>query len=67
MIKRILRICRKYDIKSNIKWKPLRVVARGDRNPDHIAKTIYTVNSSHAEKPNEKGLPDVLNLNTTTE
>lgn len=41
--KRVLRICRKYDIKSNIKWKP-KSCTRGDRNPDHIAKTIYTVN-----------------------
>ena len=55
--KRVLRICRKYDIKSNIKWKP-KSCTRGDRNPDHIAKTIYTVNF-HAEKPNEKWLTDV--------
>ena len=30
--KRVLRICRKYDIKSNIKWKP-KSCTRGDRNP----------------------------------
>ena len=35
--KRVLRICRKYDIKSNIKWKP-KSCTRGDRNPDHISK-----------------------------
>ena len=29
--KRVLRICRKYDIKSNIKWKP-KSCTRGDRN-----------------------------------
>ena len=33
--KRVLRICRKYDIKSNIKWKP-KSCTRGDRNPDHM-------------------------------
>ena len=35
--KRVLRICRKYDIKSKIKWKP-KSCTRGERNPDHIAK-----------------------------
>ena len=25
--KRVLRICRKYDIKSNIKWKPKRILS----------------------------------------
>lgn len=38
--KRVLRICRKYDIKSNIKWKP-KSCTRGDRNPDHIAKNPH--------------------------
>jgi len=33
--KRVLRICRKYDIKSNIKWKP-KSCTRGDRNPDQV-------------------------------
>ena len=49
--KRVLRICRKYDIKSNIKWK-LKSCTRGDRNPDHIAKN-YLHREFHAEKPNE--------------
>ena len=55
--KRVLRICRKYDIKSNIKWKP-KSCTRGDRNPDHIAKN-YLHREFHAEKPNEKWLTDV--------
>ena len=56
--KRVLRICRKYDIKSNIKWKP-KSCTRGDRNPDHIAKN-YLHREFHAEKPNEKWLTDCL-------
>lgn len=55
--KRVLRICRKYDIKSNIKWKP-KSCTRGDRNPDHIAKN-YLHRDFHADKPNEKWLTDV--------
>ena len=63
--KRVLRICRKYDIKSNIKWKP-KSCTRGDRNPDHIAKTIYTVNFTPKNRM-KSGLQMFLNLNTTTE
>lgn len=55
--KRVLRICRKFDIKSNIKWKP-KSCTRGDRNPDHIAKN-YLHREFHADKPNEKWLTDV--------
>ena len=55
--KRVLRICRKCNIKSNIKWKPTSCT-RGDRNPDHIAKN-YLHREFHAEKPNEKWLTDV--------
>lgn len=55
--KRVLRICRKCDIKSNIKWKP-KSCTRGDRNPDHIAKN-YLHRDFHANKPNEKWLTDV--------
>ena len=52
--KRVLRICRKYDIKSKIKWKP-KSCTRGERNPDHIAKN-YLHRDFHADKPNEKWL-----------
>ena len=55
--KRVLRICRKCNIKSNIKWKP-KSCTRGDRNPDHIAKN-YLQRDFHADKPNEKWLTDV--------
>ena len=55
--KRVLRICRKYDIKSKIKWKP-KSCTRGERNPDHIAKN-YLHRDFHADKPNEKWLTDV--------
>ena len=44
--KRVLRICRKYDIKSNIKWKP-KSCTRGDRNPDHIAKNYLHLSLIH--------------------
>ena len=55
--KRVLRICRKCDIKSNIKWKP-KSCTRGERNPDHVAKN-YLHRDFHADKPNEKWLTDV--------
>ena len=58
--KRVLRICRKYDIKSNIQWKP-KSCTRGERNPDHIAKN-YLHRDFHADKPNEKWLTDVSEL-----
>lgn len=63
--KRVLHICRKYDIKSNIKWKP-KSCTRGDRNPDHIAKN-YLHREFHAENRMKSGLQMFLNLNTTTE
>lgn len=55
--KRVLRICRKQEIKSNIKWKP-KSCTRGDRNPNYIAKN-YLHREFHADKPNEKWLTDV--------
>ena len=58
--KRVLRICRKYDIKSKIKRKP-KSCTRGERNPDHIAKN-YLHRDFHADKPNEKWLTDVSEL-----
>ena len=58
--RRVLRICRKYDIKSNIKWTP-KSCTRRDRNPDHIAKN-YLHRDFHADKPNEKWLTDVSEL-----
>ena len=58
--KRVLRICRKYDIMSKIKWKP-KSCTRGERNPDHIAKN-YLHRDFHADKPNEKWLTDVSEL-----
>ena len=62
--KRVLRICRKYDIKSNIKWKP-KSCTRGERNPDHIAKN-YLHRDFHADKPND-GSPMYPSLNITAE
>ena len=58
--KRVLRICRKYDINSNIKLKP-KSCTIGERNPDHIAKN-YLHRDFHADKPNEKWLTDVSEL-----
>lgn len=55
--KRVLRICRKCDIKSSIKRKP-KCCTRGDKNPDHVA-TNYLQREFHADKPNEKWLTDV--------
>ena len=55
--KKVLRICRTYDITSNIKWKP-KSCTRGERNPDHIAKN-YLHREFYADKPNEKWLTDV--------
>jgi len=55
--KRVLRICRKQGIQSNIKWKP-KSCTRGDRNPGHIAKN-YLHREFHADAPNEKWLTDV--------
>ena len=46
--------------KSKIKWKP-KSCTRGERNPDHIAKN-YLHRDFHADKPNEKWLTDVSEL-----
>ena len=55
--KRVLRICRKCNITSDIKWKP-KSCTRRDTNPDHIAKN-YLHRDFDANKPNEKWLTDV--------
>ena len=47
-------------LKSKIKWKP-KSCTRGERNPDHIAKN-YLHRDFHADKPNEKWLTDVSEL-----
>ena len=39
----------------------LRICTRGERNPDHIAKN-YLHRDFHADKPNEKWLTDVSEL-----
>ena len=51
---------RKLQDKSKIKWKP-KSCTRGERNPDHIAKN-YLHRDFHADKPNEKWLTDVSEL-----
>ena len=55
--KRILRICRKENIQSTIKWKP-RSCTRNSHDPAHIAKN-YLNRDFHADAPNEKWLTDV--------
>lgn len=63
--KRVLRICKKYNIWSNIKCKP-KSYTRGDRNPDHIASIIYTEIFMLANRMrNDSSM--YLNLNTTVE
>ncbi len=39
--KRVPVSAEKCDIKSNIKWKP-KSCTRGERNPDHVAKKLFT-------------------------
>lgn len=63
--KRVLRICRKCDIKSNIKWKP-KSCTRGERNPDHVAKIIY-IGIFMPINQMRSGSLMYLNLNTTVE
>ena len=55
--KRILRICRKENIQSTIKWKP-KSCTRSSIDPAHIAKN-YLNRNFHADAPNEKWLTDV--------
>ena len=58
--KRILRICRKIGIQSSIKWKP-KSCTKADRNPSYIAKN-FLHREFYADKPNEKWLTDVSEL-----
>lgn len=55
--KRILRICRVYDIKSTIKYSN-HGCTRHAKNPQHIAENLLN-RQFHATKPNEKWLTDV--------
>ena len=55
--KRVLRICRKKDIKSTIKYSNHGCTRRA-KNPQHIAENVLNRNF-HAETPNEKWLTDV--------
>jgi putative transposase len=55
--KRILRICRKENIQSTIKWKP-KSCTRSSRDPAHLAKN-YLNRNFYALTPNEKWLTDV--------
>lgn len=55
--KRILRICRKENIQSTIKWKP-KSCTRNSNDPAHIARN-YLNRDFHADAPNEKWLTDV--------
>ena len=60
--KRVLRICRKCDIKSNIKWKP-KSCTRGDRNPDHIAKNYLQENELKVLNNLVSGYFDLAEIN----
>lgn len=53
----VLRICRREQIQSAIKWRSKSCI-RSSRNPDHIAKN-YLHREFHAVAPNEKWLTDV--------
>ena len=55
--KRILRICRKKDIKSTIKYAS-NGCTRNASNPQYVAENILN-REFHADKPNEKWLTDV--------
>lgn len=55
--KRILRICRKNNIQSTIKWKP-KSCTRGSTVPYLIAKN-YLNRDFHTDSPNRKWLTDV--------
>ena len=58
--KRVLRICRKKDIKSTIKYSNHGCTRRA-KNPQHIAENILD-REFHAKAPNEKWLTDVTEL-----
>ena len=53
----MLRICRKRDIKSNIKYAN-NGCTRNSNNPQYIAENLLN-REFHADKPNEKWLTDV--------
>lgn len=55
--KRVLRICRRLQIQSTIKWKP-KSCTRSSRDPAHTAKN-YLNRNFHADAPNQKWLTDV--------
>ncbi|MCB6428181.1 IS3 family transposase, partial [Mediterraneibacter glycyrrhizinilyticus] len=55
--KRMLRICRKRDIKSTIKYAN-NGCTRNSNNPQYIAENLLN-REFHADKPNEKWLTDV--------
>ena len=55
--KRVLRICRKKDIKSTIKYSN-HGCTRSAKNPQHVAENILN-REFHAQAPNEKWLTDV--------
>ena len=55
--KRVLRICRKEQIQSVIKWKP-KSCTKSSNDPAHIARN-YLNRDFHADAPNEKWLTDV--------
>ena len=55
--KRVLRICRKKDIKSTIKYSN-HGCTRSAKNPQHVAENILN-RELHAQAPNEKWLTDV--------
>lgn len=55
--KRVLRICRKLDIKSTIKYAN-KGCTRQSANPQHIAENVLN-REFKADKPNEKWLTDV--------
>ena len=55
--KRVLRICRKEDIKSTIKYSNYGCTRRA-KNPQHIAENVLN-REFHAKAPNEKWLTDV--------
>jgi len=55
--KRILRICRKRDVKSTIRYRNMGCTRRA-KNPQHTAENLLD-RQFHADRPNEKWLTDV--------
>lgn len=55
--KRVLCICRKNHIQSNIKWEP-KSCTKDSKDPAYITEN-YLNRDFHADKPNEKWLTDV--------